>query len=232
MKPIAVATLESKASAKPISVHRLRTIPKRISGLYRLSIVSKNAFEVDIGGKIFDKVRTLDVFHETPMFVDEVKNMAAVDLLNQGSVTRKVRLYPTSKALPLQFRITAHEEMLERYEFERTKSLGSLETPLEHKGLVKHIFETVRDDDDEIEAHSVSDNMVDVAMGLLAISLSAGAALALSSLILAATAAPTYAPALIVCDPSRTYINGALFKNLKEVKVKIFEGTIVGYTYS
>ena len=231
MKRLAVATLEAKPQAKPVHVRRLKKIPRRITGLYRLSIVSKKAFEVDIGGKIFDSVRTLNIFHDTPMFIDEIENMAAMDLFNQENVTRKTRFYPAGKRLPLQFRITAHEEMAERHEFARKKTLGSIEAPLEYKGLVRHVVETIGDDEVESEPQKVSDRAVDVGVALLAISLSTGAALALSSLIAAATAAPAYAPALLACDPSRTYIDGMLFKNLKEVRVKVSEGAVIGYTY-
>ncbi|RJP24755.1 MAG: hypothetical protein C4520_03485 [Candidatus Abyssobacteria bacterium SURF_5] len=236
MRPIAVATLESKPLTKPLTAHRLKTVPKRISGLYRLSVVAKIPFQVDIGGRILE-ARTLEVFHERPMFMDGLEHVAAVDLLNQGNTTRMVRVHPTrDRRKPLRFRITAHEEMAERHEFERKKPLGSIETPLERKGVVKHIVETLREEGHEIETDSKTDHVADVlaevVIGAIAISLSAGAALAASSIALAATAAPLVTPALFVatCDPSRTYVDGKLFKNLREVKVKITEGAIVGYT--
>jgi hypothetical protein len=231
MKRLAVATLQAEPISKPLTSHRLRTIPKRIHGLHRLSIVSKTPFEVDIGGRAFKDARTLDVFHEAPMFIDEVANMAAVDAMKDGRTVRMIRLHPTGGEHPLEFRITAHEEMAERHEFKRSKVLASVDTPLEYKGVVKHVVETVRDDEYEIgmetEPNQAADVIAQIVVGALALSVSAGAAAAM----LAIAAAPTYAPAIMVCDPSRTYINGALFKNLKEVRVKIRKGTIVGYTY-
>jgi len=228
MKKLAVATLEAKPTAKPLTIRRLKTVPRRITGLYHFSIVSKTPFEVDLGGRAIEQVRTLDIFHESPMFIDQIERVAAVDLLNRGRATRKVRLYPALGKKPAHFRVSAHEIMPERQEFERKKILGSLETPLKYEGLVKHLIETARTDDDFIiETHTAPNRAADAVAGAIALTLQLGALMVLAvgahSIALAATA--------VACDPSRTYINGVLYKNLQEVRVKIAEGQIMGYTY-
>jgi hypothetical protein len=227
MKRLAVATLQAEPLTKTLTSHRLRTIPKRISGLYHLSIVSKAPFEVDIGGRVFDAARTLDVFHEAPMFIDEIENMAAVDAMKQGQLVRMIRLHPTGVKRPLRFRITAHEEMAERHEFERTKNLASVDTPLEYDGLVRHVVETMRDDECGIGVGDEPNRAADVLAQVVVVALTVGAGLALSSMV----AVAPYMATVATCDPSRTYINGSLFKNLQEVRVKIGGGRILGYTY-
>jgi hypothetical protein len=232
MKKLAVATLEAKPLVKQLATKRLKTVPKRITGLYRFSIVSKTPFEVNIGGRVIEQVRTLDVFHEAPMFIDQIEHVAAVDLLNQGRATRKVRLHPTPGRKPAQFRISAHEIMPEREEFERKKMLGSVETPLRYEGLVKHLIETARTDEDVIiEPHTAANRAADAVAGAIALTLQLGALMVLAAGAHATFSSIALAGAVVACDPSRTYINGALYKNLQEVRVKIGEGQLLGYTY-
>jgi hypothetical protein len=141
-------------------------------------------------------------------------------------MVRMIRLHPTGGEHPLEFRITAHEEMAERYEFERTEVLGSVDTPLEYQGIVKHVVETMRDDGsgigEESEPIHPASLIAHIVVGAIAVSIGTA---------VAPVAAGTLLASMVVCDPSRTYINGTLFKNLKEVRVKIGKGTIVGYTY-
>jgi len=95
----------------------------------------------------------------------------------------------------------------------------------------------MRDDECDIgvgtEPNKAADVLAQVVFAALAVSAGAGGAFMSTSMMLAVAALPTYAPAmaLVACDPSRTYIDGSLFKNLKEVRVRIGRGAIVGYTY-
>ncbi len=236
MKSLAVATRQ----APPVTRKRIRNVPRRIIGLYRLSIVSKSPFDVDIGGRVFDDAHTLDVFHETPMFIDGLENAAALDFFGRGDVVRAIRLHPARGPGELSFRITAHEEMPERLELERTLKLTSMDTPLEYEGLVKHSISGIREAvSPETETETNPGRAADVVAGAIALTLVLGAGFVLVAPVLAplalaamaSSAAPTVATAAVVCDPSRTYINGRLFKNLKEVRVRVAAGRVIGYAF-
>lgn len=224
MNRIATATV----ATRPLTTARLKTIPRRITGLYRLSIVSRMPFEVDIGGRAFNTVRTLDVFHEAPMFVDGLQNVGAVDLLNDGEFARMVRIYPAGGKRPTRFRITAHEIMPERYELERKMSVARMKTPLVYEGFFTHMAHAVHDADaetwEELHPGTAADKIANALVALFMV----------GSVPLLAVAAHGFLSTVAVaavCDPSQTYINGTLFKNLTEVNVKLAEGKVVGYTY-
>lgn len=226
MKQTAVGTIQ----ARPLTRKRLDTVPRRINGLYRLSITSREAFGVDIGGKWLAGVRTLDVFHEKPMFIDGLTNASAVDVLSSGRFARVVQIYPPGKPERLEFRITAHDAMAERAELENTKKLASLETPLVYEGFVKqsvHVLEDITSPEGLEE--TIGGAALDVAASVIAVGLvaAAGALLLIGPPGLGLVTLGTGGPA---CCPSRTYVNGKLFKNLKEVRVKLSSGRIIGYT--
>ncbi len=223
MKQTAVATIQ----ARPLTRKRLATIPRRINGLYRLSIVSKEVFEVDIGGRWLAGVRTLDVFHETPMFIDGLTNAVAVDIFSVGKSARAVQIYPPERPERLEFRITAHDVMPERAELECTKRLASLKTPLVYEGFVKHSVHVL---EDALSDEATGDSKITTALEAVTLLFLTGAKeLLFSALLGMAVLAVVNAP-VHACCPSRTYVNGRLFKNLKEVRVKLSSGRIVGYT--
>lgn len=226
--------------AQPLTSKRITTIPSRITGLYRLSIISKIPFEVDIGGRIFDEARTLDVFHETPMFIDALENASALDFFAHGENVRMVRIYPIGSGRRLSFRITAHEELPERDELNRTLKLARIETPLEYEGLLKHSFHGLLNaTSPDPDADGESGPGADAVAQAIVLGLTVG----LGAVLLAPLIAPlmlgmagagsvsTLATAAVVCDPSRTYINGRLLKNLQEVRVSLTSGRIVGYAH-
>jgi hypothetical protein len=223
--------------AQPLTSTRVTTIPRRITGLYRLSIISKQPFEVDIGGRTFDTARTLDIFHETPMFIDELKNASALDFFAHGETVRMLRIHPDADAGRLSFRITAHEKMPERDELDRTLKLARVKAPLEYEGLVKHSFHGLLDAaSPDADADDESGVGVDAAACAIALGLTIGlGALLVAPLLppiilgMAGAGIGGIAPVAVVCDPSRTYINGKLFKNLKEVRVSLPSGRVVGY---
>ncbi len=228
MKQTAVATIQ----ARPLTRRRLATIPRRINGLYRLSITSKEAFAVDIGGRWLAGVRTLDGFHEKPMFIDSLTNAGAVEILSSGNSARVVQIYPPEKPERLEFRITAHDVMAERAELECTKKLASIETPLVYEGFVKqsvHVLEDITAPDGLEE--TIGSAALDVAASVIAVGLvaAAGALLLIGPPALGLVALGT-GGAGPACCPSRTYVNGKLFKNLKEVRVRLSSGRIIGYT--
>ncbi len=232
MENRAVATRQ----AQPLTSKRITTIPRRITGLYRLSIISKQPFEVDIGGRTFDTARTLDIFHETPMFIDELENASALDFFAHGEKIQMLRIHPDAGERSLSFRITAHEEMPERGELDRTIKLARVEAPLEYEGLVKHSFHGLLD-----TASPDSDSDDVSAPDALASAIALGLMIGLGAVVLApllapviigmAGVAPVAATTAVVCDPSRTYINGVLFKNLKEVRVSLTSGRVIGYAH-
>jgi hypothetical protein len=223
---------------QPLTSTRITTIPRRITGLYRLSIVSKKPYEVDIGGRTFDNARTLDIFHETPMFIDELQNASALDFFAHGEKVRMLRIHPAGGGRRLSFRITAHEDMPERGELDRTIKLARIEAPLEYEGLVKHSYHAIMDSpshhpDSCDESATGADAVARaVALGLM-IGLGALLVAPLVSPIILAMAGfvPAAAANVVICDPSRTYINGRLFKNLKEVKVSLTSGRVTGYAH-
>ena len=236
MKRLAVAVQQSR----PLTRKRITSIPNRITGLYRLSVVSKIPFEVDIGGRVFHTARTLDVFHETPMFIDGVENAAALDFFSDGQSVRMIRLHPAGGDSKLTFRVTAKEEMQERHELERTLRLAHVETPLEYEGFLKHSFHGLQSaTTTTYEEAAGAVPALDTIASAIAISLTVGAGLILVAPLIAplalgalASSVPgAAATGIAVCDPSRTYINGRLFKNLKEVKVRVAAGRVVGYSY-
>ena len=232
MENRAVATRQ----AQPLTSKRITTIPRRITGLYRLSIISKQPFEVDIGGRTFDTARTLDIFHETPMFIDELENASALDFFAHGEKIQMLRIHPDAGERSLSFRITAHEERPERGELDRTIKLARVEAPLEYEGLVKHSFHGLLD-----TASPDSDSDDVSAPDALASAIALGLMIGLGAVVLApllapviigmAGVAPVAATTAVVCDPSRTYINGVLFKNLKEVRVSLTSGRVIGYAH-
>jgi hypothetical protein len=218
--------------ALPLTSRRITAIPKRITGLYRLSIVSKKPFEVDIGGKVIDNARTLDVFHETPMFIDSLQNAAALDFFAHGDTVRMMRIHPIGRGLPLDFRITAYEELPERNELERTLKLGRIEAPLEYEGLLRHSFHGILDavtSDPDMDGESIT--LMNSIPGAIALALTLGVGAFLLAPVITPILTGTAFLPVVACDPSRTYINGRLFKNLKDVKVKVTSGRIVGYAY-
>ena len=222
--------------ALPLTSRRITAIPRRITGLYRLSIISKKPFEVDIGGRMIDNARTLDVFHETPMFIDTIQNVAALDFFAHGDTVRMVRIHPAGKGQELAFRISAYEELPERDELDRTLKLACIETPLEYEGFLTH------------SAHGILDAVTgdpDSGPGMdsIASAIALGLTLGIGAILIAPLIAPVLLgvaglpsvmfaiPPVVACDPSRTYINGKLFKNLKEVKVRVPFGRVVGYAH-
>lgn len=230
MKQLAVATRQ----ARQLTRKRITRMPRRITGLHRLSIVSKNPFSVDIGGRVFDDARTLDVFHETPMFIDGLENAAALDLFDDGEFVRMIRLHPAGDDSELSFRITAKEEMQERHELEAKKKLACVETPLEYEGLLKHTCRGLRSTaSEELEGFAdavATSQAMDKIAGALAVAMHVGAAMAVVMAAKMIAVAPAVATTAVVCDPSRTYINGRLYKNLKEVRVRLTSGRVCGYT--
>lgn len=227
--------------ALPLTSRRITTIPRRITGLYRLSIISKKPFAVDIGGRVINDARTLDVFHETPMFIDSLQNVAALDFFAHGDNVRMVRIHPAGGDLELGFRITAHEELPERNELDRTIRLEHIEAPLAYEGFLKHSFHGLLD---AVSSHRDADAEADTGMDTIAGAIALGLTLGIGAILVAPLVAPLLlgvrklSPAMfaipimiVALDPSRTYINGTLYKNLKELKVKTTSGRIVGYAH-
>jgi hypothetical protein len=226
--------------ALPLTSRRITAIPRRITGLYRLSVISKKPFEVDIGGRVIDNARTLDVFHETPMFIDTMQNAAALDFFAHGDIVRMVRIHPVGRGLSLGFRITAYEELPERNELDRTIKLACIEAPLEYEGFLKHsvhgLLDSVSPHPDENDG---SGSGTDAIAGAIALGLTLG----IGAILIAPLAVPLLlgvtglSPAIfavapvVACDPSRTYINGKLYKNLKELRVSAASGRVVGYAH-
>ncbi len=223
---------------QPLTSKRITAIPRRITGLYRLSIVSKEPFEVDIGGRTFDNARTLDVFHETPMFIDELRNASALDFFAHGEKVRMLRIHPAGGESRLSFRITAHEKMPERDELDRTLKLARVEAPLEYEGIVKHSFHGLLDTaSPDPDSEEESGPGADAVASAIALGLTIGLGVVVLAPLLVpvvmgmAGIAPAVATTAFVCDPSRTYINGRLFKNLKEVRISLTSGRVVGYAH-
>jgi len=227
MKHLATATIRKH----PLTRKRLATIPRRINGLYRLSVTSREPFEVGIGARWLSDARTLDVFHEVPMFIDGIENVGAVDVWSSGGVSRVMQIFPAGRPAKLEFRITAYDVMPERDELESTKKLASVQTPLVYEGLAKHSYHALREATAEAaSAVSGPSGALDVAARIVAVGLLLGLGGALASGLLGMTAlAVAAAAAPPACCPSRTYVNGRLFKNLKEVKVKLNAGRVTGY---
>ncbi|RJP70754.1 MAG: hypothetical protein C4532_08710 [Candidatus Abyssobacteria bacterium SURF_17] len=225
MQRVATRTVQ----ARPLIAQRIKTVPQRITGLHRVSVSSRQPFEVDIGGRSIPGVRTLEVFHETPMFIDSMEHVAALDVYSDGEAARMIHLHPAGANQPVRFRITAHETMPERAELEAKKKIASVAAPLEYKGFLKHALETLHESSPDIgEGTEEASTSLDTVASVIALAMVVGAGLVFASALAAPLTLAVMAP--VVCDPSRTYINGKLFKNLKEVKVKLAAGRIVGYT--
>jgi hypothetical protein len=216
--------------ALPLTSRRITTIPRRITGLYRLSIISKKPFEVDIGGRVIGDARTIDM----------LQNAAALDFFAHGDTVRMVRIHPAGGDLALGFRITAHEELPERSELDRTIRLEHIEAPLAYEGFLKHSVHGLLD---AMSSRHDEDTEAGAGMDTIAGAIALGLTLGVGAILVAPLVAPilvgtvglpsvmSVLPPLVMCDPSRTYINGTLYKNLKELKVKTTSGRVVGYAH-
>lgn len=225
-----VATVKgSRVSTKP-SKRFVSPTPERVTGIYRFSVTSERPFLVDIGRR-FSNVRSLEVFHGLPMYLDSFTNVSGVEFWGPRNDPMKFSL-KLKKGRSASFRITADEVLPEQLQLEERMEIGSLNTRMPYDGLWRHIRKMREERNPRLKYHFLDDESSLDVNEVVVSSFAAGiGGLFLIPVVLSALglSAPVMVAVSASLDPWRTYINGRLYKNLKEIKVKMREGNITGY---
>jgi hypothetical protein len=218
------------ASEKIVEKSRLTDVPSRVTGIYRLSVKAKEPFVVDIGARKISDVRSLEVFHTTPMYMDSIRRLGTMQVWGPPKEPVKFQMSLSGRQTA-GFRITADELLPEQLQLAETVDIASLNAKLPYGGFFEHIRKIREERNPSLAYHSVYHEAKFDEM--FARSLYVGAIVAMVTPFVATALGITAAtPAAIVAvsaDPWRTYINGRLCKNLKEVKVSLRSGEINGY---
>jgi len=226
----AVATAQANRVSSKVSKRLISPAPEKVTGIYRFSIMSQKPFVVDIGRR-FSDVRSLEVFHGLPMYLDSLVNVTGAEFWGNHNNPSKFSLR-LKKGRTASFRITADEVLPEQLQLGERIEIGSLNTRMPYDGLWKHIRKMREERNPRLKYHMFNDeSSLDVG-GVMASSycLGLGGLLALPFILTAlGFSAPLAAVAVASCDPWRTYINGRLYKNLKEIKAQVREGVITGW---
>lgn len=219
-----------------------------MTGLYRLSITAKRPCSVEFGGKPLTDVRSVEIYHEAPMFIDELAGVRGVIVEAGDAGITAVQLLPAHDE-PLTFRITAEETVPELDVLQSRQTIGKFKTPLPHRRIGGHLRAwsnarlasvshrlTRPDGASDHIAHAIALPFVALAgatstlpralatTGVAGAICTAALWASMQTLHTGVVAAP------IACDPSRTYINGRLYKNLAAVRIRIASGRILGFT--
>ncbi len=225
-----IATVQrSRVSTRPCK-RFVSPAPEKVTGVYRLSVMSEKPFLVDIGRR-FSNVRSLEVFHGLPMYLDSLTNVSGLDFWGSRDNPLKFSL-KLKKRKSAGFRITADEVLPEQLQLEERVEVGSLNTRMPYDGLWKHIRKMREERNPRLKYHFLNDESSLDVNEVVATSFSLGLGglyvipLVLSALGLSYAAMVTVS---VSCDPWRTYIDGRLYKNLKEIRVQLREGNITGY---
>jgi hypothetical protein len=225
-----VATVKgSRVSAKPCK-RFVSPAPEKVTGIYRFSVMSEKPFFVDIGRR-FSDVRSLEVFHGLPMYLDSLTNVSGVDFWGprDNPVKFSLRL---KKGRSVCFRITADEVLPEQLQLEDRMEIGSLNTRMPYDGLWRHIRKMREERNPRLKYHFLNDESSLDVNEVVASSFAVGVGgLLVIPFVLSVLGLSTAATVMVSvsCDPWRTYINGRLYKNLKEIRVQVREGNITGY---
>jgi hypothetical protein len=225
-----VATVRGSRVSTKVTKRFVSPAPERVTGIYRFSIVSEKLFQVDIGRK-FSDVRSLEVFHGLPMYLDSLAHVSGVEFWGPRKDPLKFSL-ALKKGKRASFRITADEVLPEQLQLAERVEIGSLNTRMPYDGLWRHIQKMREERNPRLKYHWLSDESSLDVNGVVASSYCLGLGgmfflpVVLSALGFSATMT---AVAAVSCDPWRTYINGRLYKNLKEIRVQVREAKIIGY---
>jgi len=203
--------------------------PPSITGIYRLSVKAKKPFVVDIGARKVGDVRSLEVFHVSPMYMDSMHRFDRMQVWGPAKKPERFRI-DLSGRLAAGFRITADELLPEQLQLDEKVDIASLNTKMPYTGFFDHLRTMREERNPRLAYHfAVPEAKYDE---LLASSIHMGAMTAMAASFAASAFGLTAATSVVVAtavDPWRTYINGHLCKNLKEVKVSIRSGEINGY---
>jgi hypothetical protein len=225
-----VATLPQKpAVSTQTAQRRVIPAPERIMGIYRLSVLSKTPFSVDIGGREIEGVRSLEVFNGLPMYIDSMKHVEAVALWDAPGKPEKTQIRLAQKRTA-SFRITADEVLPEQVQLDERVNIASLRAKMPYEGFWKHIRKMREERNPELAYHTFSEesamkellyeSLIGVGLGSVFV----------APFVLSALGIINMVPVVMVAvDPWRTYINGHLYKNLKELKVRLRDAEVTGY---
>jgi hypothetical protein len=223
---VAEAPKTTRKSQKP----RLVEAPPKITGLYRLSVRAKKPFVVDIGKRKIDGVRSLEVFHGVPMYMDSLKHIGPMKIWGPIESPTKFEMHLESRRTAA-FRITADEVLPEQIQIGEQIEIASLNAKMPYRGFYYHIRTMREERNPKLAYHYLSPESAWAEA--LSESFSAGMAGVWSAaLVLAAITVSMGIMAVVVpvaTDPWRTYINGRLCKNLKEVKVQLRDADVTGF---
>lgn len=225
-----VTDVQTTHAKRRIAKRYVSPVPERITGIYRLSVMSEKPFWVDIGGRRFSEVRSLEVFHGLPMYMDSLANVDGIHFWGPERDPLQFMIQQKKRRTG-GFRITADEVLPEQLQLAERIEIGQLKTRIPYSGLWEHIRKMRVERNPRLAYHFLNDdsgaNVEEVVLSSLFLGFSG---LLVLPFVLSALGVPVGAVALAaITDPWRTYINGRMYKNLKEVNVRMKEGTIIGY---
>jgi hypothetical protein len=128
------------------------------------------------------------------------------------------------------FRITADEVLPEQVQLDERVDIASLNAKMYYRGFFDYL-RTIREERNPRLAYHFAEPEVKYEE-LIGQSIYLGAMTAMAASFVASAfglTAATTAVVMVSTDPWRTYINGRLCKNLKEVRVSLRSGEINGY---
>ena len=227
MRELAVAKVPAVSTKS--ETKRTVAVPQQITGVYRISVRAKEPFSVDIGRRKIDDVRSLEVFHTAPMYMDSIRRIEEMQVWGSPKEPLKFHAGVSGRGTA-GFRITADEVLPEQVQLDERVDIASLNAKMYYRGFFDYL-RTIREERNPRLAYHFAEPEAKYEE-LLSQSIYLGAMTAMAASFAASAFGLTAAATTVVMvstDPWRTYINGRLCKNLKEVRVSLRSGEINGY---